>query len=337
MPGVDREALRAQTQQAAQQAQEGVRQTQATPTMAQRAAATAARTHAAAASGQPAQASAAPADPSAPAKPRTMRERLEALQRTDEHGFPVVFRGEEMNVPIEDAQRFIQKGMLADDLDRQRNEVRADKQGFAAFQQFQEWVSKDPARVRAVQDLYLGRLDPNRFYAQDGGDDDDSTTTSRPSAGQTSQVDNGLASRLEMLEQRLQQMGQAGERQTFERQLEEALARNKYLGVNPNRVEAARDIIRGKIAGGEFTSIDSEVLAAANKLQRMTSEGMDEIRERRDQQAEEFIPQPRVRGPSLPKLPDTLGHGTKDMRTRGHRDAVRGWLESAMRSMHSGH
>lgn len=346
MPGIDKTAMRAQAHAAlqSQQAPAPAAPAQAAPAPAQsladRATTQVAQAAAAAAGGQPGAAQAAqPSQPVAPGRPASIEDRIAAAKAAVGDKFPVRFNHETVELPVAEVQRFAQLGMAAEDLRAQREALKADKSGYEGYQAFRRWVEQDTTgmRARLLQDAYTGRVDPARIYAQDGDDDlPGNTSPAGDTRGHTSQGDPATQARLEQLERQLAQFRQQTDQRTFEQRLDSSLNSHDYLRDDPVSIQIAREIVMGRLAAEDFSNLDSEVARAASRVKALTDAKLDAVRERREQQAQEFVPVTPGRGPALPKLPDNLLSGTRGMRSQQNKSAVKDWLASFGRAASSG-
>lgn len=307
------------------------------PTMAQRAAAHMGGAAAAAAAGQPAAAAAAQ-PPAKPAAPPSIRERLEAMGRVSPEGLPVTFRGEELNLPLAEAQRLAQIGMLSGDLERQRQELKADQAGYAAFKQFQGWLGQNPDAMRAMQDFYAGRVDPRSLYQQDRtSEDDDNTSADLAARGTTSRADAAAEQRIARLEQTIQMLQAQTTRQSFEQRLEAAVDGHEFLSTTPEIRETALELMQAGLAADKYPSIDAALHSVASKLRKLGSAETDLIRERRQQQESEFRQQPTAGAPpAFPKMPENLPSGPRGLRDPRMRDHLRTIVGGIQRAANAG-
>lgn len=306
--------------------------------IAQRMAAQHATASEAARVGEPGAAAAAQPGEGKPAgRPTTIKDRLDRIREAAADAFPVIFNGEEVDLSVADAQRFAQVGMLADDIQRMKNELKADQQGLAAHRQFQDWLSKNPEVAGVIQDLYYKRLDPKRIYSQAQGDDFEEDTTSRGSTrGATSHGASAEDERIARLEQRIQELTASQQRQTFEQRLESAIDGNQFLASDSARREMALELISAGIATDKYPTIEVAVNAVATRLRRMADAELDLVRERREQQAQDFRQMGNQGGLSLPKMPDNLPTGPRGMRSRESKDFLKTLLGNAQRAMSTG-
>lgn len=351
MPPIDKGAMRAQTQAALQGQQAAQAPAQpaaapavpqaAQPTIAQRAANQVAQAAAAAAAGQPAAAATAqPSQPGAPGgRPSSIEDRIAALKAATGDRFPVRFNHDTVELPIAEVQRFAQLGMASDDIATQRAALKADKSGYEGYQAFQRWVAADTTgmRARLLQDAYTGRVDPARIYRQDSDDDQPSHTSSAADTrGHTSQGDPATQTRIGQLEQQLQALKAQTDARTFEQRLESSLTSHDYLKGDAGAIQLAREIVMGRLAADDFQTVDAEVSRAASRVKAYAETKLEGLSQRREQQAQEFIPVTPARGPSLPKLPDNLLSGSRGMRSQQNKGAVKEWLANLGRAVNSG-
>lgn len=335
---VDREANRAAASAAAQHQPAAHAPTAPGGSIADRMVANVGTAAAAAATGNPGAASSQPANPGAPPKPLTYRERVAAIAQATSDKLPVVFNGVEMDLTVEEALRQAQRGMLVENIETERNAMKADREGYAGYQAFTRWLRENPERAALIGEIHSGRLDPAALRRQAESaapeytnQDDDSPRVN------TSRTEAALAARLEQMERTLQGFQASSNAQSLETRFEQAVSRIPFLKANPEARELAIRNASADIAAGNFPTVDAALHAAASRLERMVNGAVESLRERRVETNQEFHGQvPPIGSPVLPPDFGTIPSGSKGLRDEGVRQGLKNWILSGARAARSG-
>lgn len=229
------------------------------------------------------EAASAPAEPAKrdePAKQLSPQERLQQFFDANKT-VPVNYNGTIVEIPAAEVVDLIQKGRKATDLNREKARLKAEKAGYAEFEQLLENAKRNPNVVRAIQDLAAGKVDPRKLYEQP-------RATAKPAAANTDDPDvtetNGAApqhhaeelqSLREQFESRLAAIeadykakftGLAGHIQEREYASERGgvISGDPFLsGLPSDQRELAEMLVDGYVAGGDMDAREAARVVSA--------------------------------------------------------------------------
>lgn len=203
---------------------------------------------------------------------------IEHLKETSPEGIRVRHMRRELNIPVEQVSGYITKGLMADDLDRKKAELKDAIEKAKRQEALEAWAKDHPAQARAMAQIYetgmLPSAAPTRATQPSGDADHEfeepDTNGNAALRNHVAQLEQQLAAQRNRLEEYVRSTSQREQVRTFSAQIEEAIDSNPYLRQigNPDFSTRVRTIAEG-IAAREDLSPDQAVLAAVSEFQQM--------------------------------------------------------------------
>lgn len=296
----------------------------------------------AAAEGAPAAASAGPSGGTA--RPQTLADRMAAIKEATGDKFPVLYNKAEMDLSVEEAQKYAQKGLRAANLEEEKAQMRADKEGWAAFQGWKSYLANpaNAVQAKAIQDIYEGRrpATPAAPARQASGYDqygelwiDDEVVSAK--SAQADPTVAAIEARMKRMESLMEGQARYTREEGFKSQMNSVIAEDPFLNSDPETAELARELISSGVTAGVYQSVDEAKTVVSHRLRRMVSAEAEATRSRRDLQSQQHatIPPAGGRSPLIEDAP-AIGSTSKDL--RNSKGLIKDWIRRGRSAATSG-